>query len=125
MRAPENWWRFVGLIFNAAGTFILLWHRERVMWVTSAGGIAVALGISSWPWYTGLICNICGFLLQGVAQFCRRKPLVLPTTPPSVKVTNELVDLAGIDAHIEQARASTAVILDRVDQGAQGGTTNG
>jgi hypothetical protein len=60
MHCPENWWRFAVLILNFVGSMLLLWHSGRVMRITPAYNIAVAAGVSSWPWHVGFGLNIAG-----------------------------------------------------------------
>jgi hypothetical protein len=68
MHAPENWWRFTGIILNFVGSMTLLWYSSRVIWIASGPELAFNPSVSPWWWYGGLLGNILGFGLQLVSQ---------------------------------------------------------
>jgi hypothetical protein len=87
MHRPENGWRFAGLILNFAGAMLLLWHSNRVMRITPNYGIAIAVGVSLWPWYLGLGLNILGFAFQLFSNVYggeRRAPPSVKNAVPSI-----------------------------------------
>jgi hypothetical protein len=102
MRAPENWWRFTGLILNFVGAMTLLWHSWRVMWITpDSRELAFNPFVSPWWWYLGLGLTILGFGLQLVSQVYgrNRQASAAPESAltPARGYHNEGPDVSGQD----------------------------
>jgi hypothetical protein len=102
MRAPENWWRFIGMILNFVGSMTLLWYSWQVLWITpDSHELAFDPFVSPWWWYGGLLGNILGFGLQLVSQVYGRNRQA--SASPESAVTpahgyhNESPDVSGQD----------------------------